>query len=361
MRASTFPASVAARRRSARPSPYATGITPCERSQSWFASLAMPSTVAPVRLASWTARDPTPPAAPETATTSPGDSATACTVPYAVAPTTNSAPACSHGTPAGFAVRSCSPTSTYSAWLARLCVKPMTSSPAATPVTPGPASATIPARSLPSPDGKVAGHILSSKPSRIFASPGLMPAALTWTSTSPAAGTGRGTSTTLSTSIPPYSSNRTARIWHLRCRSACLASDPTMRSPPVCPLSIRQPGDDLPGGAVQRRPEALTAPQAHPVRIAAGRGGGPQWPGGVVDLRVRGRGAGVIADELVEQPACGSSAECPGQDGLGVRGIDERSLVQRVGTAFRTAQERGPALHRCSPRGERRPDLRRGH
>src|SRR5208282_6740852 len=86
----------------------------------------------------------------------------------------------------------------------------MTSSPAATPVTPGPVSATTPARSLPCPDGNVAGHLACSRPARILASPGLIPAALTWTSTWPGPGTGFGTSTTIRTSTPPYSSNRTA-------------------------------------------------------------------------------------------------------------------------------------------------------
>src|SRR6266566_2379712 len=86
----------------------------------------------------------------------------------------------------------------------------MTSSPAANPVTPWPARATTPARSLPCPDGNVVGQRECSRPSRILASPGLMPAALTRTSTWPGPGSGMGTSATLSTSTPPYSSNRTA-------------------------------------------------------------------------------------------------------------------------------------------------------
>src|SRR5260370_804755 len=68
----------------------------------------------------------------------------------------------------------------------------MTSSPGANPVTPGPACATTPARSLPCPEGKVAGQRACSRPARILASPGLMPAALTWTSTWPGPGSGRG-------------------------------------------------------------------------------------------------------------------------------------------------------------------------
>src|SRR5580704_3985501 len=185
-------------------------MTPCPASHSKLAWPASPITVASARRASWTASEPTPPAAAETTTVSPSVRLTAWTAAYEVAPTTNSAPATSQGTPAGLGVRCCSSTTTYSAWLARLSVQPITSSPTETPLTAGPVSATIPARSLPSPEGNVAGHRASSSPSRILASPGLIPAALTWTRTCPAPGTGRGTSTTFRTSIPPYSSNRTA-------------------------------------------------------------------------------------------------------------------------------------------------------
>src|ERR1700733_11561011 len=83
--------------------------------------------MAPDCRASWTAIEPTPPAAPETATVSPPVRPTARTAAYAVVPATNSAPASSHGTPAGLAVRCCSSTTTYSAWLPRLSAQPMTS------------------------------------------------------------------------------------------------------------------------------------------------------------------------------------------------------------------------------------------
>src|SRR5580704_14847406 len=86
----------------------------------------------------------------------------------------------------------------------------MISSPAAKAVTPDPVSDTTPARSLPCPDGNVAGHLASSRPARILAWPGLIPAALTWTSTWPGPGVGVGTSTPFRTSTSPYSSNRTA-------------------------------------------------------------------------------------------------------------------------------------------------------
>src|SRR5690348_14325479 len=55
------PPGAAALIRSATPSPYATGITPWLFSHSWLFSLARPMTVAPVRRASWTASEPTPP------------------------------------------------------------------------------------------------------------------------------------------------------------------------------------------------------------------------------------------------------------------------------------------------------------
>src|SRR4051794_16293968 len=73
-----------------------------------------------------------------------------------------------------------------------------------------PTSFTTPARSEPSPEGKLELPS-SSLPSRIAASPGLMPAALTSTSTSSLPSSRSSTSRTVSTSRPPYSSNWTAR------------------------------------------------------------------------------------------------------------------------------------------------------
>src|ERR1019366_6949874 len=133
-------------------------MTPCPESHAWFGSLARPITVAPARLASWTAIEPTPPDAPATTTVSPALRPAARTAAYAVVPATNSAPATSHDTPSGFAVRLATAATAYSAWLARLSVQPRTSSPGENAVTPWPASATTPARSLPWPEGNVAGH-----------------------------------------------------------------------------------------------------------------------------------------------------------------------------------------------------------
>src|SRR6202521_316536 len=87
---------------------------------------------------------------------------------------------------------------------------PITSSPTAKPLTPLPSSVTTPAKSLPWPDGNVAGNMWCNAPLRITASLGLMPVAFTSTRTSPAPGTGRGTSRTARTSMPPYESNCTA-------------------------------------------------------------------------------------------------------------------------------------------------------
>src|SRR5947199_10627344 len=87
---------------------------------------------------------------------------------------------------------------------------PITSSPTAKPVTPAPSRATTPARSLPCPDGNVAGHRLAYTPVRIATSPGLIDAARTCTSTCPGPGSGRATSATYKTSMSPYPSNLTA-------------------------------------------------------------------------------------------------------------------------------------------------------
>src|SRR5690348_14426992 len=228
----------------------------------------------------------------------------------------------------------------------------MTSSPAANPVTPAPVPATTPARSLPCPDGNVAGHLERSRPSRILASPGLIPAALTWTSTWPGPGTGAGTSTTVRTSTSPYSSNRTAFT-----RLPPLSPDPsTSGRRPVCPSSAEgspaQPLDDLGGGPFGRLAVALSRPQRHPLGIPAGRGGGAQRPGGVVDLRIGGRRVRVLDDEPVDQPAGRPSAEGPCHHGGGVARIGQRGPVQRVRAAFRAAQEGGPALRRHRARGQ---------
>ena len=136
--------------------------------------------------------------------------ATVFTEAYAARGATYRQPATSQERASGFAVTCVTGTLTNSAWLARWSVQPHAASPTAKPCAPGPSSATTPARSLPSPDGKVAGQSSWRKPSRIPISPGLIAAAFISTSTSPAPGEGRSTSRTSSTSGPPYRSNLTA-------------------------------------------------------------------------------------------------------------------------------------------------------
>ena len=170
-------------------------------------------TVAPVRRASCTTSEPTPPAAPETTTVSPSPRSTERTAAQAVVPATNRPPATSHGTPSGRRARSPASTTTSSAWLARLWVKPITWSPTAKPSTSGPSSSITPARSLPCPEGNVEGQRSANTPLRMDASPGLMPAAFTRTRTSPGPGTGRSTSTTLQ-HVDPAVLLVPDRLWH---------------------------------------------------------------------------------------------------------------------------------------------------
>src|SRR5882762_10179655 len=169
-------------------------------------------------------------------------------MPRTVAPATNSEPATSQETSDGLAVNWSAGTVTYSAWLDRRMENPIASSPTAKPLTPEPSSATTPARSLPCPDGNVAGHRSCSAPLRITASLGLMPAALTSTRTSPIPGTGRGTSRTCRTSIPPYESNCTAlgmrhapilRLGPRHRIGACLMPKAVQRHAPILRLGPR--------------------------------------------------------------------------------------------------------------------------
>src|SRR5580692_3220385 len=108
-------------------------MTSCRASQSWLDGPASPITVAPARLASCTAIEPTPPAAPETTTTSPGPTLTAWTIAQAVNPATGIPPATSHGRPDGLGARFVASATVYSAWLERVSTQPTTSSPGATP------------------------------------------------------------------------------------------------------------------------------------------------------------------------------------------------------------------------------------
>ena len=93
-------------------------------------------------------------------------------------------------TPSGLAVELLGGTATNSAWLARSSVQPITSSPTANASTPSPERLDDAGEVVPSPGGEGGRPALVQQPSRIAISPGLIDAALTPTSTSPASATG---------------------------------------------------------------------------------------------------------------------------------------------------------------------------
>ena len=163
-----------------------------------------------MRAASWTAIEPTPPAAADTTTTSPLLGATARTHATAAAPATNREPATSHVSSGGFAMSWVTGTETSSAWLDRSSDQPSTASPDANWLTPPPTATTSPARSLPCPDGNVEGNVSAARPTRTNTSPGLILAAFTATTTRPGDATGSSTSRTSRTSSPPKRSYCTA-------------------------------------------------------------------------------------------------------------------------------------------------------
>src|SRR5712691_4843595 len=197
----------------------------------------------------------------------------------------------------------------------------MTSSPAVNPVTPWPARATTPARSLPCPDGNVAGQRECSRPSRILASPGLTPAALTQTSTWPGPGSGMGTSATLRTSTPPYSWNRTA--FGMAPSVLCGGGPPppgtgNHRSGPVMPCHM--PGGGRPGGLPPAFDGVFPAVGVPPGSAGSGRGEHA--------VGVAGR-VGVEADQVTG----GVDAVDQGRaDAVGVvDGLPVRHRAQRAG------------------------------
>jgi len=101
---------------------------------------------------------------------------------------------------------------TYSAYAPVNCllVTPKTSSPGSNPATSGPTASTTPHRSDPSVSGSGCGRTLL--PARIHPSHGPTPAALTRTSTSPAAGSDRAISSNAMTSGGPKRCTRLAFI-----------------------------------------------------------------------------------------------------------------------------------------------------
>src|ERR1019366_8849274 len=256
--------------------------------------------------------DPTPPAAAETATVSPGLTPAAWIDGHAVTPATNSEPAASQETPAGFGTSWRAGTLTASAWLARSSVHPITSAPALTEVTPGPTAVTTPAKSLPSPSGKCAGHLSCRKPALTAASPGLMAAATTCTTARPGAASGRATSTTSSSPVPPSRPNHTARI-------VSLAMEP-VTSRPARSFPRRMPAAALPGRTSDRR-QPRASPRHHCLNDrrtqlrrarlqrspepAPGRPGGRQAASGVRAVRFGHRGALGVAEPAQQFAALG--------------------------------------------------------
>src|SRR6202034_2906919 len=115
---------------------------------------------------------------------------------------------------------------------------------------PDPSSSTTPAKSVPSPQGKLVGKRDSNSPSLIAISPGFIPAAFTATSSSRGPGTGRSTSTTSSTSGPPYRSNLTAFIrspsLERRAGAPPASEQRLARVPVVVHLDVNAGLEDLP-------------------------------------------------------------------------------------------------------------------
>src|SRR5580700_1005202 len=365
MKAST-PPGAAALIRSATPSPYATGITPWLFSHSWLLSLARPMTVAPVRCASWTPSEPTPPAAPEMTTVSPSLGWTACTAPHAVTPATYSPPATSHETFSGLGVRSPASTRTSSAWEARLLLNPITSSPGENPPTRAPTSSTTPARSLPCPDGNVDGNSSATAPARITASLGLMPAAFTRTRTCPSPGTGRSTSSTRSTSIPPNSSYLTAfDMVSPRPRSACANVTRTSLADGLRPPEFEHRNGADPGSLAFVLGKARVAPRLFGVNAVVFSAG--QFADGYLVCLGSALDGGVLAGGQVAVPVrmggC-SSLGCEDVDDvrLGVVGeVHHRGDV--LPPAFAAAvmhQDQRSALEGSANPALVRPELRDG-
>lgn len=123
---------------------------------------------------------------------------------------TNIEPATSQPRSLGLRTSCVSGIATYSAWLPRSCVYPYTSSPTANPVMSGAIFETTRAKSLPWPDGNVAGNCLCKLPSRIGASPGLIAALRTRNFHASRSGRWFGHISNLRTLSSPYRSNRTA-------------------------------------------------------------------------------------------------------------------------------------------------------
>jgi hypothetical protein len=196
---------------------------PNDSTNAAFGALVTPVTVAPKCRASCTALVPTAPDAPLTSRVAPGArdalSRRKCS---AVVPPKSTPAACSWLTSGGFRTARAADTARSSAWVPIFVpLMPHTSSPMARPATSDPTLSTTPEKVPPSTArrGRVtpkARRANGAKPfgkraPRMRASPDVTAAASTRTSTSPAFGSGRGTSRTFTTSGSPYRSTTAAR------------------------------------------------------------------------------------------------------------------------------------------------------
>src|ERR1700722_14672065 len=168
-------------------------------------------TVTPRAAASWTAKVPTPPAAPWMRSVSPALTRSCFSTAYAVPPAPASDPATSQAISWGLRTRLVGSASAYSA-NDGVTELPKTSSPTANSLTPGPTWATTPDTSAPTPAGRVSAISLRMRPMTVFASMGLTPAARTATRTCPCPAVGAGTPIPRRTSGSPYSANRAIRV-----------------------------------------------------------------------------------------------------------------------------------------------------
>src|SRR5918998_1726951 len=152
--------------------------------------------VVPGATGSCPATVPPPPAAPWISKVSPCVTSSTRSTRSAVSAATGSDAASVHPSSAGLGA-----TVVASAYWAYPppSAKPSTSSPAASPSTPGPTPSTVPAISSPSTAGSCVGNICWAAPERIVASIPFTPAARTRTRTCPAPGSGSSLSATWST------------------------------------------------------------------------------------------------------------------------------------------------------------------
>src|SRR5580692_6415829 len=247
-------------------------------------------TVIPRATASWVAMMPTGPPPPNSSSLSPLRTFSCRSTRAASSAELGSAAASGHDTDCGLAVQV--EATAYSAYPPRLSSRAVTGSPAAVPVTPGPAASTVPAASKPSTASGGSGQALRY-PARSARSVGLIPAALTLILICPGPGSGSRTAAHVSTSGGPYPVITTAlgiAVPSLSGRGLGMAADGhvsvvvthcvllarSRRAAPAGPYRpeygravVRSAGTVMTAGAGP----ALMAAPARPSRISAPHGG----------------------------------------------------------------------------------------